>query len=238
MPDFSKRSTLPEKMDEEGLPILTTQKALVEIEFINKWLGGYDVILNALSAMHWPERTITIMDIGSGGGDMLRKISTWAKNNNKSARLIGVDRNPVMTEFAANQSLGFSNIEFITMSVFDAQLLDIKADITMNSLFCHHFENPELVNLLRTMNQIASQSILINDLDRNWLAYYLIKILTKLFSKNELVKYDAPLSVARSLTRKEWKDILRQAGILHYSLRWMWAWRWQIIIHKSAPNVG
>jgi len=238
MPDFSMRSLLPEEMDEENVPIATTQQALCEIEFINKWLGGYNVILGALSHLRWSERTITIMDIGSGGGDMLRKISTWAKKNNKSVRLIGIDRNAAMTEFAAKRSTTFDNIEYITMSVFDSRLLDIKADITMSSLFCHHFDNKELVNVVRNMNQLATQSMLINDLDRHWLAYYLIKVLTAVFSKNRLVKYDAPLSVARALNRKEWKGILQQAGIHNYSLRWMWAWRWQIIIHKNDTNVA
>jgi len=236
MPNFSSRSLLPEKMDQQNLPVPTTQQALAEIEFINKWLGGYHVILNALASLQWTNQTITIMDFGSGGGDNLRVIADWATKNNKSVRLIGVDINPVMTTYAASRSTAFDNIEFITMSVFDNRLLDIKSDITMNSLFCHHFDNSELVKLIQVMHQQATQNVIINDLHRHWLAYYSIKLLTALFSKNYLVKYDAPLSVARSLTRKEWKEILHQAGIHHYSLRWMWAWRWQIIINKNSQH--
>ncbi len=233
MLNLSIRSQLPEDMDQANAPIEAIEQSLREIEVINKWLGGYNVILNALEQLPWPDRTMTIMDLGSGGGDTLRAIAAWAIKNNRSVKLIGVDRNSIMTEYAAARSTTFPNIDYITMSVFDARLLDMKADITMNSLFCHHFDNDELVNLVRTMHRIASHSVIINDLDRHWLAYYSIKALTTIFSKTDMVKYDAPLSVARSLNRNEWKTILQQSGIINYSMRWKWAWRWQIIIPQN-----
>ena len=173
------------------------------------------------------------MDLGSGGGDTLRAIATWADKKNRKLNLIGVDWNPVMTEFATEHSKCFSNITFKTMNVFDDALLNEKADITMNSLFCHHFSNDELVELIKRMHRLASEAVIINDLHRHWFAYYSIKVLTTFFSKTYLVKYDGPLSVARSLKRNEWKIILSFAEIKNYTLRWMWAWRWQIIIKKS-----
>ena len=227
------RSTIPEEMDQDGVSIEATEQSLSEISTINKWLGGYTVILSALEHIEWPDRTMTIMDLGCGGGDTLRAIAEWAARKKKTVKLIGVDRNPVMTEYAAGLSGQFDNIDYVTLSVFDPALLDIRADITMNSLFCHHFDNDELVQLIRVMRQIASHSVIINDLDRHWLAYYSIKVLTSLFSKTYMVKYDAPLSVARSLTRSEWENIIQRSGVEHYSLRWMWAWRWQIIIPQN-----
>jgi hypothetical protein len=74
--------------------------------------------------------------------------------------------------------------------------------------------------------------IVVNDLHRHWLAYHAIKILTRLFSKSAMVKYDAPLSVLRGFTRGELADILKKAGIVQYTLKWKWAFRWQIIIRS------
>ncbi len=236
MTDLSIRSSLPEKMDQADESKDETLKSLSEIETINKWLGGYNVIINAFEKLEWPNRTVTIVDLGSGGGDTLRVIAKWAKKNNKSVKLIGIDRNPVMTEYATSRSQAFGNLIYMTMDVFDPKLLDIKADITMNSLFCHHFNNDELTRLMGNMYKIASHSVIINDIDRHWLAYYSIKWITALFSKTYMVKYDAPLSVARSLTKREWQLIMQQAGIKTYSLQWMWAWRWQIIIRKPEVH--
>jgi hypothetical protein len=46
-----------------------------------------------------------------------------------------------------------------------------------------------------------------------------------------MVKYDAPLSVLRGFSRNEWLDLLRKAGISRFSLKWKWAFRWQLIIY-------
>lgn len=232
MPDFSVRTLLPEKMDQPGVDPVEIRQALHELEVINKLLGGYHVILDALEKIETPGHDFTIMDLGCGGGDMLRAISSWAEKKKFKVKLIGVDWNPVMIDYATSRSKNNSNIRFITMNVFDDELLNEKADITMNSLFCHHFDNRELIELIKRMYRLASKAVIINDLHRHWFAYYSIRLITKFFSKTFLVKYDGPLSVARSLTRREWKSILSSAGINNYRLRWMWAWRWQLIIQK------
>lgn len=74
--------------------------------------------------------------------------------------------------------------------------------------------------------------IVINDLHRHPFAYHSIKILTRLFSKSSMVKYDAPLSVQRAFTKKELVRLMENAGIEHYKIKWKWAFRWQIVIMK------
>jgi SAM-dependent methyltransferase len=234
MPDLSIRALDPELMDQPEAGEVETRKALKEIDKINRLLGGYSVIFDALEKLQWTDKAKTIIDLGSGGGDMLRVIADWALKSGKHVSLIGVDWNPVMTNYAREQSIVFPNIHFNTMSVLDDRLMEEKADIIINSLFCHHFDNEELVTLIQRMDKLTSQAVIINDIHRHWFAYYSIKALTAIFSRNPLVRYDAALSVARSLTRSEWKNVLAQAGIKNYTLRWMWAWRWQIIITKDT----
>ena len=82
------------------------------------------------------------------------------------------------------------------------------------------------------MHQNAEKGFFIADLHRHPLAYYSIKLLTGLFSKSYLVKNDAPLSVLRGFSRKEWEALLAQPGIKNYSIRWKWAFRWLIIVEK------
>jgi len=232
MPDFSKRSTLPEKMDQPGVPAHETEQALRELETVNTRLGGYAVTLHALGKLTLPPGTIKIADLGCGGGDVLRTIATWAKKKGIQAKLVGVDWNKTMTDFAARQSAQYPNIEYKTLSVFDDMLLNDKVHIATCSLFCHHFEKDALVELVQRMHAMSTVAVIINDLHRHWFAYYSIKYITALFSRTYLVKYDAPLSVARAFTRRDWEDILHTAGIEKYTLKWRWAWRWELIIHK------
>lgn len=98
------------------------------------------------------------------------------------------------------------------------------------TLFFHHFTTEQLVQLLRQLVQQARIALIVNDLHRHPLAYYSIRLLTQLFSKSAMVKYDAPLSVLRGFTRSELLEILHAAGIKGYELRWKWAFRWQLVI--------
>jgi hypothetical protein len=45
-----------------------------------------------------------------------------------------------------------------------------------------------------------------------------------------MVKFDAPLSVLRAFRKKELTAIFEKAGITNYKMRWMWAFRWQVIV--------
>ena len=229
---FKERSQLPEKMDQPDVPVADIHQALRELETINKLLGGYNVIFNALNKIDFRDDVVSILDLGCGGGDILRAVADWAKKKKIKVKLTGIDWNPVMTSFAAANAKDYPEITFKTMSIFDNALLSEEAHITMNTLFCHHFSNEEIKVLLKRMMELSSVAVIINDLHRNWFAYYSIKYITAVFSKTYLVKYDAPLSVARSLSRKEWEAILNDTGASNYKLNWKWAWRWQIIIRK------
>ncbi len=232
MANLKQRSTLPEKMDDPSVPDGEVRKALAEIETINRWLGGYKVVLHALGSISWPRDIVKVMDVGSGGGDMLRAIAGWAKKRQRRVKLIGVDINPAMTRYASNKSSHFEHILFRTASVFDDALLLEEPHIVTCSLFAHHFDGADLVKLVSRMTALATHAVIINDLHRHPVAYHSIKMLTRAFSRTYLVRTDAPLSVARSLNRREWMSVMQQAGISHYSIIWRWAWRWEIIIQK------
>ena len=226
------RSTLPEIMDQVDLSEKDVVNALNDIEKVNIYLGGYKVVLDALNQLKWDKSSFSILDIGSGGGDTLKAIAKWAIHKNVKVKLIGIDINPIMTKHAQLNCKDFPNISFETCNVFDLDQLKHKTDIVLCNLFCHHFNDMDLVTLLKRMNDLSSAKIIINDLHRHWFAYYSIKFITKFFSNSYMVKYDAPLSVARSLTKVEWFSSLKFAGFTDFKIKWCWAWRWQIIINK------
>lgn len=233
MPDFSQRSTEAEIMDDLSTPERELRINLKELETINKYLGGYNVILSALNKLNIKNNT-TIIDLGSGGGDTLRAIAKWGRKRKIKLYLIGVDWNEVMATYGKEHSAQYPEITYRTADIFDNQLDNIHADVVTCSLFCHHFEHDALVKLIRRMQQLASKTVIINDLHRHWFAYYSIKVITAIFSKTYVVKNDAPLSVARALTKKEWKKVMFDAGINEYKIKWKWAFRWLITFKK--PN--
>lgn len=234
---FKVRSTTPELMDDPAVDREALHRNLVELEFINKWLGGNEVVTDALQFL-WKTGKLTqdafnnlhIADLGCGAGDILREVADWTFEKNINATLTGVDANPVMINYAQNNCIGFSNIHFLESDIFASTFKQNKFDIIICSLFCHHFTNTQLVTLFTQLKEQARVAVIINDIHRHPLAYYSIKWLTYFFSKSYLVKNDAPLSVLRAFRHSELASLIKEAGFVHYRLRWQWAFRWQAIL--------
>ncbi|WP_426493423.1 methyltransferase domain-containing protein [Hymenobacter sp. 102] len=233
MPDFRHRSTQPELMDDLTLASEELRQNLEELETINTWLGGYAPVLHALARLQpqFPEgRPLRLADLGSGGGDTLRRIARWARRRGMAVELVGVDANAFMLEYAAAHSRQYPEIQFVQADIFSAGFQQQPYDILTASLFCHHFTEDELTTMLGRWQQQAGVAVVINDLHRHPLAYHSIRWLTRLLGGSRLVRHDAPLSVARAFTRPDWQRLLRRAGISRYRLRWRWAFRWQVVI--------
>ena len=217
-------------MDQDNIPFPDLERNLLELDFINTYLGGHAVtILGLKKLMSDPAKTYTILDIGSGGGDTLRYVAKWALKNSVKTRLIGLDYKKEAIEFASLKSLAFPNISFVLSDYKDMAKLEVKPDIIISSLFCHHLNDEELINYLRLINENAWIGFVINDLHRNPFAHYSIKWLTQLFSSSYLVKNDAPLSVMRGFSREELFSYFNQAGVIMPEIKWKWAFRWLIV---------
>ena len=234
--DFSARSYKKELLDRDDIPFADIKQNMRELDFINAKLGGHKITLEGVKTMmkrirtRSKNETLSILEIGCGGGDNLRVIKRYCEKRNITVRLSGVDINPHCIEFARSRKEN-EGIEFISS---DYKLADPfpKPDIIFNSLFCHHFTDEEMTGILAWMKGHSNIGFFINDLHRHPFAYYSIKWLTGLFSKSYLVKNDAPLSVLRGFKRKELEMFNVQCSILNARLKWKWAFRWLLIAYN------
>lgn len=234
--DFTHRSTNIEIMDDLTCRGEVVDQTLRELDFINHWLGGNVVTLNGLRSL-WKtipkNQKISIADLGCGSGEMLCLIAKRALKEGKQTDLVGMDANPNITSFAQAHSIGFKNIRIETTDIFSDEFRKRTFDIVLATLFLHHFTEDDLVGIFSSLKDQANRGIVINDLHRHPLAYYSIQLLTQLFSKSAMVKYDAPLSVLRGFKKHDLQLILSKAGIKSYQLKWKWAFRWQLIIFTT-----
>jgi 2-polyprenyl-3-methyl-5-hydroxy-6-metoxy-1,4-benzoquinol methylase len=235
MPDFSKRSEEIEIMDDLNCSGAVVYQTLVELETINKWLGGNAVTLSGVHSILSfrqikQDQVIRIADVGCGGGDMLKLVASLFKKKSLKGLFVGIDANPNIIEIATANSKSFPEIKFQTQNILFSDFRSQQYDIILGTLFFHHFTTSQLIEIFSSLKNQSAIGIVINDLHRHWLAYYSIKLLTKFFSKSSMVKADGPLSVLRGFRKKELVGILQKAGIHNYSLKWKWAFRWQLII--------
>jgi 2-polyprenyl-3-methyl-5-hydroxy-6-metoxy-1,4-benzoquinol methylase len=235
--DFSKRSYQKELLDRNDIPFEDIERNMRELDFINTWLGGHAISLSGLKQLLKNRKQVTICEIGCGGGDNLRVLSRYCRRRHIEWKVLGIDSNAHCIAVAREKWEG-GNAEWVHSDYRSVLFGEEKPDIIFSSLFCHHFTDEELVLMLNWMDQRAGIGWYINDLQRHPLAYYTIRRLTGWLSRSYLVKNDAPLSVLRGFTRREWEGLLQKAGTARYAIQWKWAFRWLIVSHREAgqPN--
>lgn len=229
---LKERSYEEELMDDLDASGEVINQTLKELEVINRLLGGNYVTTNGLGKLIKGQTLsgpLQVADLGCGGGDIMKLIAKWARNKGIEVELIGFDANPHIIDYARENCKGFDNIRFEVQDIFSDEFKSRQFDIICCTLFTHHFTDQSLVDIFHQFKQQARIGTVINDLHRHWFAYYSIKLLTQVFSKSSMVQYDAPLSVARSFRRADLSRIMQNAGIEGFRLKWMWAFRWQLL---------
>ncbi len=163
-----------------------------------------------------------MLDIGSGSSDNL----IAAKDSFPNIKILSIDKNLRTLTAVKN---------FIPKINSDAFYLPFKnnsCDLVHVALFLHHFNEDQIKKLLKEFLRISKKGIIINDLQRSYLAFLGIKLLTVLFSKSEMVKHDAPISVKRGFSKSELNKLFEELRISDYIIKRKWAFRWMVVIKK------
>lgn len=229
--DFSKRSYEKELLDRDDISFPDIEQNMRELDVINTWLGGHAISIGGFRSLVRGRRRVSVCEIGCGGGDNLRVLNRWCRKAGIEVKVTGIDRNAHCLAVARERWTG-SDAQWVHSDYRDVAFAGEGPDIIFSSLFCHHFNNEELIFQLRWMEEHAVVGWFINDLHRHPVAYYAIRLLTAGFSASYLVKHDAPLSVLRGFSREEWESLLRQAATGPWRLQWKWAFRWLVVGRK------
>ncbi|MEJ2004066.1 MAG: methyltransferase domain-containing protein [Cyclobacteriaceae bacterium] len=222
------RSNEPELMDDLQSSGPVIDQTLRELATINRLLGGNHVTLLGLKDLINTSDPLQVIDIGCGGGDMLILMADWARKRGLNISFIGVDANPNIIEYARRNTRDYKEIDYCCCDIFASRYRELKCDIVTATLFTHHFTDKELIELFTTIRNQARVGLVINDIHRHWFAYHSIKVLTRIFSKSEMVRNDAAVSVKRSFLKNELSNILYKSGIHGFDMSWHWAFRWKI----------
>ena len=235
--DTSHRSSEMEIMDDFTMEGALFRDTLDKLEIINRFLGGNSVTINGLKKLlknHPKNKTITIVDLGCGNGDILRDVAKFGRKNNYSFNLIGIDANLAAIEYAKELSKEYSELSFKTIDILSEDFKKQSYDVVLCTLFLHHFKNEELISFLKTTTNKATIGVVVNDLHRHKLAYYLFKLIG-FFIKNKMVRQDGLTSVLRAFKRKDLENIAKEIKV-HFSIQWKWAFRYLWILKKDFIN--
>lgn len=231
--DTTYRSKETEIMDDLDMSGDLLIKTLDQIAKINKWLGGNRVTVNGVRELLKDSDTnkaITIIDLGCGNGDMLRELANFGRQQGYSLKLIGLDANQTTIEYAKKLSVEFSEITYEKQDVLSSDFQIRTFDIALCTLFLHHFEDKVAVDFLKKTRNQSSIGLVINDLHRHPIAYFLFWVVATIIG-NPMVKTDGLISILRGFKRNEIEAYAKQLN-LKSSLIWRWAFRYEWILRK------
>ncbi len=215
---LSKRSTLPEELDNDTTDPATYQRVMAELAVCNRITLTHRPTLRWLAKATGGMSEFSVLDVGHGDGDLLRAIARWADRRGLKVKLSGIDRNPRSAVAASSATPSWMRIDYQTADVLSCTPSE-PVDFIVSSQMAHHFSDQEVVELLGWMEVHSRRGWHIADLQRHGLPYYTFPVLCRVMRWHRITRCDGVISIARGFRRGDWQVYLNKAG-LQANLSW------------------
>jgi 2-polyprenyl-3-methyl-5-hydroxy-6-metoxy-1,4-benzoquinol methylase len=143
----------------------------------------------------------TLLDIGCGGGDVLRRVAGWARQDGLKLHCTGIDLDERALEFAS----AAANPALVTFEQAHASELLTRGrrfDVVISNHLLHHLTDTEVARLCEVSASLARQQVIHNDIRRSDLAFVGFQLSRLLFHRSFIVE-DGLVSIRRSFTPRE-----------------------------------
>jgi 2-polyprenyl-3-methyl-5-hydroxy-6-metoxy-1,4-benzoquinol methylase len=177
--------------------------------FVNTFFGGTQAVLDYFNKNKTPVK-FTVLDLGSGGGDIPFALTQWAAKRGKEIFVTAIDLNPHCHAYASAR-FASPRIHFLKHSAFELEALG-PFDYIISSMFFHHLSDEEITRLLKLIHRQSRLGFLINDLYRCRRNYF-GAILLSCLSFKKVIYNDAKLSVSRAFKKRDFIYYREQTGV-------------------------
>ncbi|UEL26891.1 methyltransferase domain-containing protein [Pseudarthrobacter sp. L1SW] len=143
----------------------------------------------------------TLLDIGSGGGDLPALLAHWATRDHLVLHITGIDPDPRAAAFAGRRA-AVPGLSFRQAHSADLVSEGRQYDFVISNHVLHHLDAGQLQELLAHSRVLARKAVLHNDLRRSPVAYALFSAAALPF-RHSFIRADGLTSIRRSYTRPE-----------------------------------
>ena len=195
----------PEYLD--NAPEDEARQSLGDLARINRWSGGHRLARRLVGQFASPGDRFTVLDVGSGSGDMGQAI----RRGFPRAVITSLDRDAL--------HVGLAPPPGVRADAFSLPFRARSFDFVFCSLFLHHFDDRQIVALLRSFGEIARRAVLAIDLERGPLAWHALSATRRLFHWHPITLHDGPISVQAGFKVDELLRLARDAGLESATVR-------------------
>ncbi len=211
MPDLSISPIGTELLDDPGADPAVVTESLRNIARANRWFGGAAAVRFGLTCAlrdMAPGRTLTLLDVGTGSGDLSQVAVRWGARRGIAIVPFGLELNRAAAAVSSQSGL----ITFVACAG-TPPIGDKSVDVVLVSQVAHHLSPASVVHLLRTCDRLARRAVIVSDLRRHALAAPSFWCGARLLGFDAVTLTDGVTSIRRGFSRRELLDFLRRAGV-------------------------
>ncbi|MDX1640139.1 MAG: methyltransferase domain-containing protein [Balneolaceae bacterium] len=218
MPFFLKKRNeqLIEKMDRPDCDTHLLFNTYKQFTTINRLISGWQNVYkkHIRPVLTDPSKIYSILDIGCGGGDIIKLLDELTKMDGYQVRLTGIDPDSRAIQFLSNRDWP-ENVTFLQASSSDLIEKNRSFDIVISNHLVHHLTNSELTEVCTDAEKLASKKIIFNDIERSDIGYGSFRVFASLIFHNSFIVEDGLTSIKRSFRKQELKEALPDNWQVH-----------------------
>ena len=222
---LGERNRQPEWMDQPGIDAAAHDQALQGLRRINAISGAVGSLFTPIQALAVALNhcsPLRILDVACGGGDNTVALAERCRKQGLAVVIDGCDRSPQAVAIASRQAAGGSSGGTFFQADVLMDPLPADYDVIVCSLFLHHLEDADAIELLRRLGQSSRHLVLVNDLIRSPLGYGLAWVGCRLLSRSPIVHFDGPVSVQGAFRMDEALHLAARAGLDGATIQRSW----------------
>ncbi len=179
----------------------------------NKWFFNNWLVYYFANKFVVRTKSVSILDVGTGVADLPHYLQNKFITKGLQVSATGVDTNSTVLDIA-RRNLGVP----LSVRLVNGRLeeLNEKFDIVTASQMLHHVSPEDVPNFLKALYEKARVGVIISDLVRSRLNYWLVKFFMYAVFADKISKNDGPISILRAYTDAELKEFFKQAGIENF----------------------
>ncbi|NIR42766.1 MAG: methyltransferase domain-containing protein [Gemmatimonadetes bacterium] len=212
-------------------------ESLADLAWYNRYLGGTATVVHQVRRLLEPKRParVRVVDVGAGGGDVLRSLAVWCAERSIGFEGVGLDRGRLTLRIGAETTVASSEsgekIRFVGGDARHLPFGERAFEVAISSTVLHHLETGEAVDALLEMARVSRWGIVVTDLRRCLPGYLGAQLLARtVWRGHRYSRHDGPASVRAAFDLTEVRELAARAGLdaeVEPQPFFRWALRWE-----------